>query len=555
VNIKKNINSIEYASIGLSAIGTVAAVITQQIAYIATPLTLALSLSLIDRQKELGKATKRLTDLEQQSQTVRDSVNALSSAPAPIYFENLQQNIIDNRQELKRIETVLFELEKRDNDPSPFLTEINLTKDSIKQLGVNFSNFQKQFNDSQVSIRVASTDRSTEEVTGNLNNDISADFSDIEIIDNTPLLEDRISKSRKIDESTIYSSIEELKSKLYSLEENSIVAEGSIKQIGWRFLDLEKAFDDRQDPIEIANIQQSLSGIENNVSSLAADVSISKTAYILQIAELERDRDNINLSIEEIESKLQSLAENLNVVDIYDRISDMDASLCDLHDYQLKLNNRIDRDRQYKINEIVDTVFTDKKIGELIQQEIDLANRSQLEIVKQLLPKQYSYVLVSGRSASRQIFLEALDNSQQRLILVCPWLTNYAVDTEAKYLIRSSLERGVSIDIGWGNLKDVDNDRANLSKEKVLKLSKRKSLYSAIPWMYELQTEYADLLNLKVLGTHEKFLVCDRKFAMLGSHNYMTSNTRSSERELGVKTDSPETIDKLIELFDRVSLQ
>ena len=58
-------------------------------------------------------------------------------------------------------------------------------------------------------------------------------------------------------------------------------------------------------------------------------------------------------------------------------------------------------------------------------------------------------------------------------------------------------------------------------------------------------------LTLKVLGTHEKFLVCDRKFAMLGSHNYLTSHTNSSERELGLKTDSPELIDKLIELFDR----
>jgi hypothetical protein len=42
---------------------------------------------------------------------------------------------------------------------------------------------------------------------------------------------------------------------------------------------------------------------------------------------------------------------------------------------------------------------------------------------------------------------------------------------------------------------------------------------------------------------------------MLGSHNYMTSSNISNERELGIKTDSPETIDKLIELFDRVSLQ
>jgi phosphatidylserine/phosphatidylglycerophosphate/cardiolipin synthase-like enzyme len=62
-------------------------------------------------------------------------------------------------------------------------------------------------------------------------------------------------------------------------------------------------------------------------------------------------------------------------------------------------------------------------------------------------------------------------------------------------------------------------------------------------------------LNLKVLGTHEKFLVCDRRFAMIGSHNFMSSGASSSEREVGIKTDSPETIDKLIELFDRVGLQ
>jgi phosphatidylserine/phosphatidylglycerophosphate/cardiolipin synthase-like enzyme len=58
-------------------------------------------------------------------------------------------------------------------------------------------------------------------------------------------------------------------------------------------------------------------------------------------------------------------------------------------------------------------------------------------------------------------------------------------------------------------------------------------------------------LKLKILGTHEKFLVCDRQFAMLGSHNYLTSDTKSSEREIGLKTDSPELIDKLIEIFDR----
>ena len=92
-----------------------------------------------------------------------------------------------------------------------------------------------------------------------------------------------------------------------------------------------------------------------------------------------------------------------------------------------------------------------------------------------------------------------------------------------------------------------------MSKERLLNSPKAKRWggYNAVNEVYALQAEYPNLLTLKVLGTHEKFLVCDRKFAMLGSHNYLTSNTSSSERELGIKTDSPELIDKLIELFDR----
>jgi phosphatidylserine/phosphatidylglycerophosphate/cardiolipin synthase-like enzyme len=135
------------------------------------------------------------------------------------------------------------------------------------------------------------------------------------------------------------------------------------------------------------------------------------------------------------------------------------------------------------------------------------------------------------------------------LILVCPWLTEYAIDLEVQSRIKAALDRGVSIEIGWGHLKDVNNDRSKLSKEKLLKSSNWS--YKAVPDLYELQPKYPHLLKLKILGTHEKFLVCDRQFAMLGSHNYMTSDTKSSEREVGLKTDSPELIDKLITVFDR----
>jgi phosphatidylserine/phosphatidylglycerophosphate/cardiolipin synthase-like enzyme len=211
-----------------------------------------------------------------------------------------------------------------------------------------------------------------------------------------------------------------------------------------------------------------------------------------------------------------------------------------------------------RIDEIDRSIISSEGIEKLIQNRLDRSvgsmedrlRQGQLEEIKKILPRKYNYTLVSGRSQSREVFLDALQSARSRIILVCPWLTEYGINEEAKKLIVAALERGVSIDIGWGHFKDVDNKPSGLSREELLKSDKDDWKYNAIPWLDKLQAKYSSHLTLKVLGTHEKFLVCDRQFAMLGSHNYLTSGDSSNERELGLKTDSPEIINELIELFE-----
>ena len=556
MNIKKNINSTEYASVGLSVLGTVAAIVTQQIAYIATPLTLSLSLSLINRQKDLVKADRRIANLEQQltsdlksiieqSKTVRDSLNDLPPAPTTSDFHQLSESVRLDRAELKRLGTVLINIENRGDDLSPFLTEIDLTKDSLQRLSLNFSNFEREFNSRQDSTRVANTDRVMDA------NNIYTIYAPDAVSQSTSIDERSLKHEIDSDRNVLYLSIEQIKLKLQLLEENSKASEESLQKIGWHFLDLEKAFNHRQDPNDIINLNRSLLEIGNNIQAIALEFSNTKTDHILKLTGLELDRGTIYSSLAETKLKIQSLEDNSIASDLVDRISELDTSLGDLHDYNLKLNNRIDNYQQYEIAEIIDAVVSAQQLDTLIRQEVDRSSLEQLDLIKQILPKKYAYNLVYGREESRQVFLDALQQSQERLILVCPWLTNYAIDLDVRSLIINALERGVSIDIGWGHLKDVNNDRSRLSQAELLKPGKQRWLYNAVPALEKLQAKYPNLLTLKVLGTHEKFLVCDRKFAMLGSHNYLTSNTSSNERELGIKTDSPELIDKLIELFDR----
>lgn len=558
MNIKKNINSTEYASVGLSVLGTVAAIVTQQIAYIATPLTLSLSLSLINRQKDLVKADRRIANLEQQltsdlksiieqSKTVRDSLNDLPPAPTTSDFHQLSESVRLDRAELKRLGTVLINIENRGDNLSPFLTEIDLTKDSLQRLSLNFSNFEREFNSRQDSTRVANTDRVMDA------NNIYTIYAPDAVSQSTSIDERSLKHEIDSDRNALYLSIEQIKLKLQFLEENSQASEESLKKIGWHFLDLEKAFNHRQDPNDIINLNKSLLEIGSDVQSIALEFSNTKTDHILKLTGLELDRGTIYSSLAETKLKIQSLEDNSIASDLVDRISELDTSLGDLHDYNLRLTNRIDNYSQERIDEIVNAVVSNRQIEDLIQYQIESSNQKQLELIQQILPATYSYTLVSGRTESRKIFLDALARSQERLILVCPWLTKHAIDTETKDLMIAALSRGVHINIGWGHLSDIGNSKLPLSKETLLNSprARRWGGYSAVNEVYNLQTDYPNLLTLKVLGTHEKFLVCDRKFAMLGSHNYLTSNTSSNERELGIKTDSPELIDKLIELFDR----
>jgi phosphatidylserine/phosphatidylglycerophosphate/cardiolipin synthase-like enzyme len=74
--------------------------------------------------------------------------------------------------------------------------------------------------------------------------------------------------------------------------------------------------------------------------------------------------------------------------------------------------------------------------------------------------------------------------------------------------------------------------------------------YDVLPDLEQLEQDYPDLFQLKLLGTHEKYIVCDDQFAVLGSQDILTSSTKNAERELGLLTNDPRIIQDLLELFD-----
>lgn len=53
------------------------------------------------------------------------------------------------------------------------------------------------------------------------------------------------------------------------------------------------------------------------------------------------------------------------------------------------------------------------------------------------------------------------------------------------------------------------------------------------------------------MGTHEKYMVCDEQFAVIGSHNFLVSTASKSELELGIKTNDPNIIRQIVQKFEK----
>ncbi|MEG4444532.1 phospholipase D-like domain-containing protein [Microcoleus sp. AT9_B5] len=211
---------------------------------------------------------------------------------------------------------------------------------------------------------------------------------------------------------------------------------------------------------------------------------------------------------------------------------------------KLTLQNQRLRELQQQLDKLSESHGNLLEQNQRIEQKLEdlkslLENRPDIitSQVDEPSDKQYEDRLVFNRRDSRKVLSDALENVQKRLILVCPWLTSWATAVVIEKC-EELIKRGVRIDIGWGKLEDLARDQIDTF------------WYGALPKLRELQNEHPGYLNLKELGTHEKFLVCDNNFAMLGSHNFLTSKESSPEFEVGILIKDTNTIQDLINRFD-----
>ncbi len=186
------------------------------------------------------------------------------------------------------------------------------------------------------------------------------------------------------------------------------------------------------------------------------------------------------------------------------------------------------------------------------------------EITQQLSKiKPYDYQLVMDRDRARSLLIEALETAREQVIIVSPWLKMRSLKQhDLMQKIENALKRGVRIRIGWGYSSDIglEDDSQKLitinNKQWFYhKIRDEAQRYGGLSELMQLKQNYPQLLTLKLLGTNENFVACDRSFSMLGTHNLLGAGADSFQPEIGLYTTEPRIIDELIYSFEKAKLE
>ena len=138
-----------------------------------------------------------------------------------------------------------------------------------------------------------------------------------------------------------------------------------------------------------------------------------------------------------------------------------------------------------------------------------------------------------------KVFQDAIEQAEQELIIVTPWIRGNEPKRFVNEIV-SALERGVNIKLIYGFQGDEENDNNDAQAEQNL----RELLFQ---YPGSLLIRLGQETQVEIRGTNEKILVCDTKFAVVGSWNWLSHPYRDACRK--------SLINKKVQIRQETSLQ
>lgn len=159
----------------------------------------------------------------------------------------------------------------------------------------------------------------------------------------------------------------------------------------------------------------------------------------------------------------------------------------------------------------------------------------ELEQEKQDLLSMISYRGVTRQVSNaehRVLLIRALEEAQQQVIIISPWINSFSVDTTVLERIEQRLQHGIQIRIGFGMPLQHNETQDTYIKPDV-----------AQRFRQLMSKPYGQNFVVQYLGTHEKILLCDHSFCVVTSFNFLSyTGTQGLRREKGIYTEDQSLI-------------
>ncbi len=114
----------------------------------------------------------------------------------------------------------------------------------------------------------------------------------------------------------------------------------------------------------------------------------------------------------------------------------------------------------------------------------------------------------------RGLLDRALAEAKERVLIISPWINHEVVDDRLIGRFRELMDREVELWIGYG-INEAGEGQGNKRKRELDREATEK--------LARLSVDYPESFRLKLLGdTHAKVLVCDSRFAVITSFNWLS---------------------------------
>lgn len=569
----KWLSLVEYFVLIGSGFGSIASIASQQLAFTAAPVSCLLLLNLMNRRR-LDKETLRAanTSIAHLDQRLSDEIKVLDqqvrTLPSFVDLASVRKTIQqrhDNAiaQLQHNVSSRISAIEERDFDQLE--KELAYLKTKYSQLSESLATVSQYLGRLATNNRVESAETAIVELRS-------------EVVQLQTKLTEVATTQKQVIPRVMQDEIHQIHRRLNSLPQPFDATalkqevDGLVKVVG----ELVSRRDLAKLMAEIEKIKQQHQSLEQTVAPLrSVNTIMRKQMDTLSTwvatghpASPMVDVEKLQATVTQLEDRLNTFSGGANLAELHTEMQTMInghlSHLQEQFDSVQQHAQQFDRQQKHlsewmsRLPEMLDASALQSQIKYLTSR-LEVTENQLAEITSAKSESELLFDLSQNTDPfenTRTVLKQALEAAKSRVIVVFPYPDRATLDDELIQNFQAFLDRGGSLDIGWGHLGDEQAaQQARYIHDRETPSISKNFLRKILGQLTQLKRNYPTQFRFKVLGTSENFLVCDSTYSILGLHPVATACTAFPEMAIGLRTQNEKVIQGLIERFDNPVLE